>query len=184
MASVDRTGYSVTPNTDIFTGFDTQISGDHAYIHQGKAYSAFGSASIAAAGVYSLTLTTPAAGFIHLRPSMFSSSASFVKISIIEAPVFSAGSAGTSINRNRNVATASTVAYKYAATYTSGGTVIDMTTVGTGGNPTARSGGSTGAEAELVLIPSTTYLIYIDNPTGGATSTVTWNLFWYEELKG
>ena len=68
--AADRTGYSLTPDTDEFTGFGIDISGDHAYIHKGQAFSAMGQTSLAAAAVYSLTLTTPAAsvGYIHLRP--------------------------------------------------------------------------------------------------------------------
>jgi len=184
--SIDRSGFSLTPSTDEFTGFDIGITGDHAYIHNGKAFSAMGQTSLAAAGVYSLTLTTPAAsvGYIHLRPAFFSSSTSYAKMSIIEAPTFTAGTASTPINRNRNSLTAPTAVYKYNAGYTTGGTVLDITTVGTGGNPTARAGGGVGADAEIVLKPVTTYLFYIENPTGGATSNITWNLFWYEELVG
>jgi len=184
--SIDRSGFALTPSTDEFTGFDIGITGDHAYIHQGKAFSAMGQVSLAAAGVYSLTLTTPAAsaGYIHLRPAFFSSSTSYAKMSIIEAPTFTAGTAATPVNRSRNSLTAPTAVYKYNAGYTSGGTVLDITTVGTGGNPTARAGGGVGADAEIVLKPETTYLFYIENPTGGATSNITWNLFWYEELVG
>lgn len=182
----DRDGFAITPSTDRFTGFGIGISGDHAYIHQGKGFSATGSTSIAAAGTYALTLTTPAASaaYVHLRPTLLSSSASFITMSVIEAPTFTAGTDGTEINRNRNSSAAAGTVYKFNAGYTSGGTVIAMLTAGSGGNPVARAGGMTGAEAELVLKPSTTYLFKIDNPTGGATSTVTWELFWYEEAYG
>lgn len=142
-----------------------------------------GSTSLAAAATYGLTLTTPAASvaYVHLRPALFSSSASYTKITLIEAPTFTPGTAGTPINRNRNSSRASACTYTFGATYASGGTVLDMTSVGSGGNPSARTGGSTGADAEIVLKPSTTYFFLIDNPTGGATSTEIWNLFWYEE---
>jgi len=184
--AISRDGFTLAPNTDEFTGFDVALTGDHAYIHRGLGFSAMGQVSLAAAGVYSLTITTPAAaaGYIHLRPAFFSSSASYAKMSIIEAPTFTAGTAATPVNRNRNSTRAAGAVYKYNAGYTSGGTVLDITTVGTGGNPTARSGGGVGADAEIVLKPETTYLIYIENPAGGATSNITWNLFWYEELEG
>jgi hypothetical protein len=183
MASVDRTGFSVTPNTDIFTGFDTSITGDHSYIHQGKAFSAMGLFSLNANASYVLQLTTGAVGFVHLRPAMISSSASCVTITTIEAPVFTAGTAGTSINRNRNSLTASGVNYRYAATYTSGGTVLDMMVAG-GGTEGKGGGQQQGAEHEIVLKPSTTYLIQISNPAAGATTAIVFNLFWYEELNG
>ena len=181
-----REGYALTPSTDDFTGFNIDITGDHAYIHKGKAFSVQGQTSLAAAATYSLTLTTPAASvaYVHLRPAMLSSSASYAKMTILEAPTFTAGTAATPYNRNRNSATAASTVYKYNAGYTSGGTALDLFTVGTGGNPTARSGGSAGADQELVLKPATTYLFLIDNPTGGATSNIAWQLFWYEETAG
>jgi hypothetical protein len=181
--AIDRSGFSLTPNTDEFTGFDTSVSGDHAYIHQGKAFSAMGQTSLAANASYTLQLTTPAAGFVHLRPALISSSASCVTISIIEAPTFTAGTLGAAINRNRNSLIASTAVYRYAATYTSGGTVIDIGVAG-GGTEGKAGGQQNGAEHELVLKPGTSYLIQISNPAAGATSNIVWNLFWYEELKG
>jgi len=177
---------TITPSTDTITQFGINITGDHAYIHRGKAFNASGQVSLAAAAVYSLTLTTPAASsaYVHLRPAFFSSSASYAKMSILEAPVMTAGTAATPTNRNRNSATSATSVYTYNATYTSGGTLVDLYTVGTGGNPTARAGGGVGADAELVLKPATTYLFLIDNPTGGATSNIAWSLFWYEKSRG
>lgn len=180
----DRVGFAVPPNADNFTGFNVSISGDHAYIHEGRAYSAFGSASVAANAEYSLTLTTPATGRIHFRPARVSSSASYMSVSLIEAPVFTAGTGGAEVNRNRNSLRAADVAYAYGATYTSGGTVLDIITLGSGGVPSRVSGGSGGAEEEIVLKPSTTYLIQGSNPAGGATTVFSWALFWYEELLG
>lgn len=186
MASPSRVGYSVTPSTDRLTGFNVGISGDHSYIHEGKAFSSTGTASVNAAAEYSLTLTTPAAssGYVHYRPARVASSASYMEVSLIEAPTFTAGTGGAEINRNRNSAAAATAAYAYGATYTSGGTVLDIITLGTGGRPSRIGGGSAGADEEIVLKPSTTYLIRGVNPSGGATTTFSWALFWYEETSG
>src|SRR5512145_158457 len=118
-----RDGFAITPNTDRFTGFGVGLSGDHSYIHQGKAFSSTGTAPVNAAAEYSLTLTTPAASaaYVHYRPARVASSASYMEISLIEAPTFSAGTGGAEVNRNRNSTTAATAAYAYGATYTSGG---------------------------------------------------------------
>lgn len=181
-----RNGYALTPSTDDFTGFGVGITGDHAYIHQGKAFSSAGTASVAANAEYSLTLTTPAAssGYVHYRPARVASSASYMEVSLIEAPTFTAGTGGAEINRNRNKANAAATAYAYGATYTSGGTVLDIITIGSGGRPSRIGGGSGGADEEIVLKPSTTYLIRGVNPAGGATSVFSWQLFWYEETMG
>lgn len=186
MALFNRAGFQLTPSTDEFTGFDIAISGDHAYIHKGLAYSSSGKVSILANAEYSLTLTTPeaSAGYVHFRPARVASSASYMEITLLEAPVFSAGTGGDEINRNRNSTRAAGAAYAYGATYTSGGTVLDVTTLGTGGNPSRIGGGSDGADNEIVLKPSTTYLLQAKNPAGGATTTFSWELFWYEEPFG
>ena len=183
---MNESSTTITPETDAFTRFGVAISGDHAYIHQGKAFSAMGSTSLAANASYGVTITTPAAttGFVHYRPALISSSASYIGITLLEAPTVSGGTAGTIINRERNSAATSGAAYKYGVTYTSGGTVLDMTSVGSGGNPPARSGGSLGGDVEIVFKPETTYIVLINNPSGGATTTVIWNLFWYEETMG
>ena len=177
--------FSVTPSTDRFTGFQITVSGDHAYIHRGKGFSAMGGASLAANANYGLTITTPAANvkYVHFRPALLSSSASYVKATLYEAPTFTAGTAGTPINRNRNSTTVAASTYAFGATYTSGGTIIDIAAFG-GGVEGKGGGQSSGAEQELVLKPSTTYLLWIQNPSTGATTQLVWNLFWYEEDAG
>ena len=183
---IDRSGFQLTPQTDEFTGFNVDITGDHAYIHDGRAFSAVGSVSLVAGAFYDLTLTTPAAsvGYVHYRPARFGSSASYCKASIIEAPTFTAGTAATPTNRNRNSTRAAGTVYKYNAGYTSGGIVLDSIAIGSGGNPNARGGGSDGSAEEIVFKPATTYLIRIENLAGGAKSDISWNLFWYEEANG
>lgn len=176
----------ITPETDAFTQFGIGITGDHAYIHRGKAFSAMGSASLAANTSYGVTITTPAAssGYVHYRPALITSSASYLGVTVIEAPTVTGGSDGTIVNRERNSTTASACAYKYNVTYSSGGIVLDMFSIGSGGSPQSRAGGGSGGDIELVLKPSTTYIVLINNPSGGATTTVIWNLFWYEESMG
>lgn len=183
---MDASTTALTPETDAFTRFAVSLSGDHSYIHQGKSFSAMGSTSLAANANYGVTILTPAAtvGFVHYRPALISSSASYIGVTLLEAPTVSGGTPGTIINRERNNTAASGCTYKYGVTYTSGGTTLDMTSAGSGWTPPARAGGAMGSDVELVLKPETTYILLINNPTGGATTTVIWNLFWYEETMG
>ncbi len=177
---------AITPNTDRFTEYQVGISGDHAYIHKGRGYVAAGSATVNTGAETTLLLTTPASSsaYVHYRPSTVASVSSPVTVTLYEAPTATGGSAGTPTNRNRNSDRAATVVYKYGASYSSGGTVLDISSVGSGGNPVSRSGGASGQDLEFVLKPETTYAIRIVNPAGGANSTVVWSLFWYEEDSG
>lgn len=178
--------YTVAPSVDKFTGAAIGISGDHAYIHKGLAFRAIGSATVNTGAETTLLLTTPAASvaYVHYRPASIASSASYVESTLYEGATVSGGTDGAEINCNRNSSITAGTVYKYGATYTSGGTIKGLQTVGSGGNPTARTGGSAGQDLELVLKPSTTYALRIVNPAGGANSVVSWTLFWYEEPEG
>ena len=105
-----------------------------------------------------------------------------------EAETFSAGSAVTPVNRNRAYALASPVEslsgvidMVKGATCTPAGLEIINTGFGSEGNPRARSGGGDGADQEIILAAETAYCITLD--PAGAT-TVTLELFWYEEDDG
>lgn len=176
----NRTGYTLAPNTDRFTGFDVALSGDHSYIHEGKAFSALiALGSISAA--YKISFTTPANKYIHWRPAKITTSAAYVDSVLYEGDAYSAGSAVTPINRNRNSLAASTLSMVKGSTVTPAGTIIELGGVGTEGNPAAQGGGAGGAEHELVLKPGTKYTRLI---TPSAATVVTVTEFWYEEDVG
>jgi hypothetical protein len=166
------------------TGFQASISSDHAYIHDGIAFTAIIEVTDVASA-YDIAFTTPSVSsgkFIHWRPIGITSSANYVDIKLREGDTFSAGSAVTPINRNRlatNTTNMQTMVTN--ATATPAGTVIQQTGIGTSGNPVAVSGGGAGAEQELVLAQDTNYVITI---TPDDTTTVVLSLFWYEENKG
>lgn len=171
---------------DRFTGFLTNITGDHRYIHEGKAFSfSTVTTSIAAAGVYDINITTPANGYVHWRPVAFGTSANITLLELYEGATRSAtGGTITPINRNRNKTNASTVTVNYAVTTTGTGTFLRSVTAGAGG-VTARAGGSSAGEVEeFVMKPSTNYLVRFTNIGSTTATTVYFTAFWYEETYG
>lgn len=163
------------------TGYIAQISSDHAYIHQGKAKTAIiDTGSISAAYYIGFTTPSVASGkFVHWRPIGASSSANYVAVQLYEGDSFSAGTAVTPINRNRNIATASTMqVFAKGVTATPAGTIIQSAGIGVDGNAATRSGGGARADEELVLKPNTSYVMKL---TPAGATTVKADLFWYEE---
>jgi len=166
------------------TNFKTVISSDHAYIHDGIAFTGIiNTGSISAA--YDIAFTTPSIAdgkFLHWRPIGITTSADYVGFVLYEGDAFSAGTAVVPINRNRissNVSKVTTLVKN--ATATPSGTVIDEGGVGTSGIATAKGGGGVSADEELVLIPATNYVLTL---TPDAATVVTLKLFWYEEEEG
>jgi hypothetical protein len=96
-----------------------------------------------------------------------------------------AASPETVYNRNRNSAEITTIDGVYVSpTESVAGAVLWNTSVGSGGSPQSRSGGSlTGESDEWVLKPNEEYVIEIAN-SSGSNSVVNINLFWYEEDEG
>lgn len=164
-----------------FTGYVGVISSDHSYIHKGIGFKAnIEVGSISAA--YDICFTTPslASGkFIHFRPTDFTTSANYIGFQLTEGETFTGGTSIVPINSNRtSTKTTEMQAFVKNATCTPSGTIIAIGGLGTSGNPTARAGGKTGEENELLLKANTTYCLTI-TPAGATTVTAT--LFWYEE---
>ena len=178
--SVDRTGYSVTPNTDQFTGFDIGITGDHAYIHQGRAFTGIiETGSISSA--YNISFTTPATKYVHYRPIGITTSAAYIGFKLYEGDAYTSGSAVTPINRNRTSTAVSGVSMVKGSTVTPAGTVVDVGGIGTAGTPAASGGGGGGQNEELVLKQNTKYTLAL---TPSSATLATLKLFWYEEDAG
>jgi hypothetical protein len=92
------------------------------------------------------------------------------------------GTAQAIINRNRNSSETSSITdFKKNTTTTPSGTVVDIDGFGSAGTPSARSGGSSDANHELVLKRDTAYTILL---TPSAETSVNLKLFWYEEDEG
>jgi hypothetical protein len=167
--------------TERLTGYLGVIQSDHAYIHEGWAFSAFIAAG-SISGAYDICFKTPLASenkFIHWRPTAITSSAQYVAYQLTEGETYTDGGAVTPVNRNRNSKKTSLMqAFVSNATCTPAGTVIDFGGVGSTGTPQAQSGGAGGSEHELVLKPDTIYAFTV-TPAGATTVSV--QLFWYEE---
>ena len=166
-----------------FTGYVGSISSDHAYVHKGYAFTAIvNTGSISAA--YDIAFKTPlvANAYVHWRPIGISSSANYVSFNLYEGDAFTSGSTVTPINRNRNSsATSDMQTFVKGATVSPSGTIIQAGGIGTSGTPTARSGGGSAADQELVLKPNTSYVLTLV-PAGATTCIL--ELFWYEEGYG
>jgi len=161
------------------------ISMDHSYIHDGKAFRVnFKTESLAATATETASFTTgPSAKYVHMRPALFTSTANLIEVVILEGATVTGGSALSAINQNRNSATVATASAKKGVTVSVAGTVeVGRYLIGSGGVPSApKSGGSAGADNEIVFKPSTTYTIAITN-VGSVTATIGYaGLFWYEE---
>ena len=170
---------------DQFTGFPCVVQSDHAYIHQGKAFTLSGkSGSVAAGATFIISFQTPSNKYAHLRPSIISSTANLGELRIAEGSTFSSGSAATAYNRNYNSSKTSGITIKTGVTMTVEGTIKHYFCIGTGGNPSQNSGGGSGEANERVLKPSTDYTFRFEN-IGSSTATVFYyDIFWYEEESG
>jgi hypothetical protein len=164
------------------------IDSDHAYIHDGIAFTAIHVASGISAA-YDICFKTPNAAsgkFVHWRPIGITTSADYCAFQLTEGETYTGGTAIVPINRNRALSALDGYATKmqafvYNATCTPGGTVIQAGGVGTSGIATAKGGGGSSADQELVLKADTIYCLTL-TPDGATDVTV--ELFWYEENKG
>jgi hypothetical protein len=160
------------------------IDSDHAYIHDGIAFTAIiNTGSISAA--YDIAFTTPTADsgkYIHWRPIGIDTSADYIDYVMREGDSFSGGSDVTPINRNRLSSNTSEMqTFVSNATATPAGTIIQRGGIGTAGNPASRTGGGAAAAQELVLKANTNYVLTL-TPAGATVANL--SLFWYEEGAG
>ena len=180
-------GTKILEPIESFTGGLLNISTDHKYIHQGKAFEAsIETASIAASGTYKIRYKTGTTKYNHSRPTVVYSTANIIKVSFYEGATFSAtGTAITVFNKNRISTTTSTAIVAKGATTSANGTLLFSYIVGTGGSPTSRSGGqAAGTVDEYVLKQNTEYCIVVENIGTTTATTGLLNLFWYEEDDG
>ena len=97
----------------------SQISSDHRYIHEGKAFIVNETFSaLAASGVVNIGITTPAytSKYIHWRPSVISSSANVIRAELFEDTAYTAGDEIIPINKHRSSSTEPTVVLRRGVT--------------------------------------------------------------------
>lgn len=159
---------------------------NHANIHKGQAFTIANKIDVTAGAVAGFQITVPASGYVHFKAAAFSVTGGPVYISLLEDYTFVGGSAIPAANRRRvgTPPTAATVV-KGAASITAvaGSAPVSLDMIVLPGTSTAaKLGSSSQAAEEWVLKPGTNYLIAITNATSpGATITVGYELFWYEE---
>lgn len=182
--SIARMTEIIEQEQEGLTGYTAIIDSDHAYIHDGIAYTAIiNTGSISSA--YDVAFTTPseASGkYIHWRPIGVDTSANYILATLREGDAFTGGTTVAPINRNRlSDNTTDMQAFVYNATSTPVGTIIQQGGIGSAGNPRSRSGGGSAAAQELVLKQGTNYVLTLD-PYGSTVANL--SLFWYEESAG
>lgn len=169
------------------TGAFRTIETEHSYIHEGIFFESYNKFTLAAAGTKLVTLKTPAAKYLHYRPTNLVTSADKVLIEFYEGATVTAatGTAVTPSNHNRNSALASGVTLLDAPTVTANGTKFAQVYIpgatGTGGTRTGSSAGV--SNSEWVLKPNTTYMIKVTNSSSGSND-IQVNFQWYEEDLG
>lgn len=175
-----------------FTKFLTIIQADHAYIHEGIAFTYLGTTgTLAASATTSIEFTTPSVAsgkYVHFRPTFLSSSANYMTMSLNEGSTTTGGGSVLTDIKNRNrISTKTSVmqTLKTAVTVSAAGAQIETLATGVAGGVTSSSGGqSGGANEELILKQNTIYTMTFAN-SGTVTATVgIYKLFWYEEETG
>jgi len=171
---------------EALTGYSAVIQSDHAYIHQGIAYTLNIVQDIAIGATYALYFYTPDPSlkrFIHMRPTRIASSASGIVYKLEENCNYNGGTDLTNMiwNRNRTVATTLPTYCEVKGGVTSGddGTILESCYIGAGGSRRNSEGGENNAQEELLLAPDTDYILQFEN-TGGKATTLSLTLFWYE----
>jgi hypothetical protein len=141
---------------------------------------------VAAAATYYISLRTPVATtgkYIHLRPIKILSTANLLAVQVYEDSIFTAGSAATLRNRNRNSPNTALAVFTTAPTGNTDGVLIGQDGAGAAGTAN-QSGGSAGESQELVLKPATNYLIKFTNIGTVTATTGYYDISFYEEAKG
>lgn len=159
---------------DSTTGALEVIDYAHHEIHSGSSFVYTGYATLAASAVQNLLIITPdTTKWAHFTGHVQTSGEATV--AFYEGATVSAnGTTTTPYNRNRNSATAPTLAIYTGPTVTGDGTLLYSGLIGSG-----RSfGGQVREEAEWILKQNTIYLLRITSAVND--NNVTWALNWYE----
>jgi len=176
------------------TGAIKEITTDHAYIHEKKAFIIAGQTTIANGGTYKINFKTPNPDnpaiaktdrlYCHWRPALISGASGGVSAIVYEDSTgITPGTVVSPLNLNRNDPPLANTTANIGATVTGNGTPIQYLTVGVAGNPAQGSGGSDSASNERVLKTNTDHTVVFTNLYAG-NNLVTYELFFYEEENG
>jgi len=162
------------------TGYATNITSDHSYIHKGFGYKAILVKTAQSADI-KIGFTTPASGKdIHWRPANIRTSADNVTLIVYEGDAFTDGTDITPVCLNRKIDNTSEMqAFKEGVTVTPSGTIIQALATG-GGSGGDATGGTASSGEERLLKQDTDYVAVI-SPDG--STDIYLEFFWYEEAE-
>ena len=170
------------------TGAAPVITTDHQFIHAGQAFTIASKVDIATTKIAGVQFTTPATGYIHFRPVALVAVGGPIIASLLEDYSFAEGSALTGVNRRRvGTPTAAAMTVKALPDMTAvagaAGATLATYVINSASQGSQKVGGDVNGGEEWVLKPGTNYLLAMTN-TAGTTSTVGFEIFWYEEDAG
>ena len=145
---------------DSTTKFLKQITGDHAYVHDGRGYEMTETVlSLAAGSDYKFSFTTPAYTdyYIHMRPPVISSSANVVRTEFFEDVTATGGDEIIPLNKKRGSSNQSTVTLRRGVTSTP-----DKITIVNG-----KAGGNFGNQPTVDAVEA------LSSDSGDTTQTIT-----------
>ena len=163
---------------DPYSGCLGSIDSAHLRVHKGQAYTAsYYDAALADTTSISILFTTDSTTYPHIITSVSSSGNASV-LFYEGATTSNDGTAVVTINRNRNSSNVNGLTVTHTPTVTTNGTLIYEDYIPAGEKSKA-TGGSDGWGDELVLKPSTKYLLVLTNDSG-ASAIVSVSAGWYE----
>ena len=163
---------------DTYTGSIGAMGSAHLKGHQGKGfYAYYYNSALTNGSSAEIVLANPAASYPHVVIYILTEGNS--EIFTFEGTTTSAdGTSIASINRNRNSANTADLVVTHTPTITADGTEIYHDYI-IGGIKNKATGGTDGFSDEIIMKPSTKYLIRVTNDSG-ADEIVSVSIHWYE----
>jgi len=163
--------YRPAPPVDSVSLVQAAIEFDHAKIHSGQSFIAWGTQSLSSA-TYNWGWTTPASP-TRWHMVIYADFSGEADLDFVESPgTYSGGSAWTAYNLDRDSVTAHGGTLLQGVSYT-GGTILDSYT----GGDTGDFGAGMDGRHEWILKPSTVYVLKVT--TTGTGVEVTIKIEWY-----
>ena len=179
------TGSAVAVEVDNYAPWLVGIDAAHHEIHHGTAtwsYWLTASAATGASGAWYITTGSAGGGYLHFRITGIATSADKLTLKFWESASASSGytASAVPVRRNRNASGTPNVTIYTGSGAIDASTELDRHYLGGGtGVGGAKSGGSSEADEEWVLAPSTTYALNYHNGSSGE-NIITLRVFAYQ----
>lgn len=128
-----------------------------------------------------MSVTVPTGYVAHMTYEITGTGKAYVDL--YEGATVTGGTSITPANKNRRSANTSHITVKYDVTVSNAGTLIPQDGILGAGDKNSPAGGGNGLDNEFVLASNTTYLLAVQNKSGGANDFSTVVLF-YEKAVG